>query len=222
MELYHKTLIPASTHSTALALHLQPISPKEQHDKPKQLLLATNSALQLYRYDSSHSPKHKYDLTLIHTEEIFSSICAVASLVYADESMLKDLVLLALSNGKYVLLEWVAQKNQFTVNDQALIFGESEQASKVEHGLSKPIAGKYHNYAGQYMAVNNESKLIAIASIHGDCKIYSWKLGLTGFRLDTLYYFKRSPVDQLSVYLQLAPAYGAPQLFFSLRIEMLE
>lgn len=123
MELYHKTLIPASTHSTALALHLQPISPKEQHDKPKQLLLATNSALQLYRYEPLYSSKHKYELKLFHTEEIFSSICAVGSLAYSDESMRKDLVLVTLNNGKYALLEWTAQKNQFTVNDQAHIFG---------------------------------------------------------------------------------------------------
>jgi hypothetical protein len=148
MELYHKTLIPASTHSTALALHLQPISPKEQHDKPKQLLLATNSALQLYRYEPAQSPRHKYEIRHFHTEEIFSSICAVDSLAYEDESMRKDLVLLTLSNGKYVLLEWMAQKSQFSVNDQALIFGENEQASKVDHGLSKPIPGTCGNIQG--------------------------------------------------------------------------
>lgn len=74
-------------------------------------------------------------------------------------------------------------------------------------------------YSGQYMAVNNEAKMIAIASVQGECKVYSWKLGLTGFRLETIHYFKRSPMERISVYLALSPAYGAPHLFFSLRVE---
>lgn len=31
MELYHRTLIPSDIHSLALALHLSPIKPKEEH-----------------------------------------------------------------------------------------------------------------------------------------------------------------------------------------------
>jgi hypothetical protein len=49
MELYHKTLLQPNTHCIALAVQLDPIKPKEEYDRPKQLLLCRSSALELYR-----------------------------------------------------------------------------------------------------------------------------------------------------------------------------
>ena len=71
MELYHKTLSSPTTHHLAQALHLEPVKPKEEYDKPRQLLLATNSSLQLYRYVSNqNNPQntYKYDITPFHHE----------------------------------------------------------------------------------------------------------------------------------------------------------
>lgn len=119
MELYHKTLIPPTTHSHAYALHLEPIKPKEEHDRPKQLLLATTNSLQLYRHQlasppsppasiSSHSSQsqnksssRKYALRPFHTEQLFSNICSVEAIIYQDDDLRKDIVVVTLSNGKY-------------------------------------------------------------------------------------------------------------------------
>ena len=60
MELYHKTLLPSTNHHLAHALHLLPIKPKEEHDKPRQILLATTYSLELYKYHSQNSHHLKY------------------------------------------------------------------------------------------------------------------------------------------------------------------
>ena len=60
MELYHKTLLPNNNHHLAQALHLEPIKPKEEHDKARQLLLATTNSLKLYHYHPAPNLHLKY------------------------------------------------------------------------------------------------------------------------------------------------------------------
>jgi len=60
MELYHKTLLQPNTHSIALAVHLDPIKPKEEYDKTKLLLLCRTNALELYRCVPSKGGNPKY------------------------------------------------------------------------------------------------------------------------------------------------------------------
>ena len=65
MELYHRTIIQPTTHSTAQAVHLEQVKPREEHDRPKQLLLATTNSLQLYKHVAAQNVK--YELKLVHT-----------------------------------------------------------------------------------------------------------------------------------------------------------
>jgi hypothetical protein len=69
--------------------------------------------------------------------------------------------------------------------------------------------------------VNNEARLVCIASTHWDFKIYSRELGFQGMRLSALEQGRRSvEVDKISVCLQLAPGFGNSSAFYSLRAEM--
>jgi hypothetical protein len=61
---------------------------------------------------------------LIHEEHLFSSICAMEAVIYQDDDLRKDIVIVTLANGKYQLLEWLPNKAQFAVIDQNVIFSE--------------------------------------------------------------------------------------------------
>ena len=123
MELYHRTLLQPNTHSMALALHLNPIKPKEEQEKPRQLLLCSNSTLSIYRMGPSSQPSSfKLDAKLLQEEQLFSTICAADAIIYQDEDLRKDIVIVTLANGKYQLLEWMPNKSHFSVIHQNLIF----------------------------------------------------------------------------------------------------
>lgn len=139
MELYHQTLLSSNNHKLCLALHAYPIKPKEEYERPRQLLLATTNSLQLYRPQPGLAYKH--DLRLIHEESLFSSICAMEAVVYQDDDLRKDIVLVTLANGKYQLLEWIPNKTQFAVIDQNLIFSDEQE---ITSGLVKPTPGTTH------------------------------------------------------------------------------
>lgn len=50
MELYHRTLIKPSIISQAISAHLIPINPKEEQEKPKQILITKTNSFELYHY----------------------------------------------------------------------------------------------------------------------------------------------------------------------------
>ena len=45
MELYHQTIVSPVQSSTALTAHLIPVNPKDEKDKPRQLLIAKTTSL---------------------------------------------------------------------------------------------------------------------------------------------------------------------------------
>lgn len=69
--------------------------------------------------------------------------------------------------------------------------------------------------AGQYIAVNNEAKMVMIASINWEFKLFSQTLGSSGVRLTPVLYFQQ-PIETPSICVQLASGFG-DSLFFSLR-----
>lgn len=78
----------------------------------------------------------------MHEESLFSNICALDAIVYQDDDLRKDILIVTLGNGKYQLLEWLPNKEHFAVIDQNVIFSE---ASEVESGLAKPSIGSYRS-----------------------------------------------------------------------------
>lgn len=123
----------------ALAAHLLPIKPKEEQEKPKQLVIARACSLELFHYAPSKSTGgQKYDLKSFCREEVFSNICAIEAVEYSDEDLKKELILLSLINGKYQLFEWMPQSSRLSLRDQNYIFSNE---SEVESGLCKPIPG---------------------------------------------------------------------------------
>lgn len=63
----------------------------------------------------------------MHVENLFSSICALGAIVYQDDDLRKDIVIVTLGNGKYQLLEWLPSKEHFAVIDQNIIFSEASE-----------------------------------------------------------------------------------------------
>lgn len=63
------------------------------------------------------------------------------AVIYQDDDLRKDIVIVTLANGKYQLLEWLASKAQFAVIDQNVIFSDEQEVSS---GLVKPAAGNSH------------------------------------------------------------------------------
>lgn len=96
-------MISPSVHGLALALHLSPIKPKEEHEKPRQLLLASSNTLFLYRVAPGNLPA-KHEIKQMHEERMFSSICAMDAIIYQDDDLRKDILIVTLGNGKYQLL----------------------------------------------------------------------------------------------------------------------
>ena len=87
-------------------------------------------------------------------------------ILYQDDDMRQEFVLVTLNNGKYQLLEWMPSKRMFSVRDQNLCFGDGEESS-LKNGLVKPTVGSQFTNAGQHIAVNNEAKMVLIASLTG-------------------------------------------------------
>lgn len=78
-------------------------------------------------------------------------------------------------------------------------------------------------YPGHYIAVNNEAKLVMIASANFEAKIYSRVLGYQGIRLSFAVSFGSTPLtNSPSICLQLVPGQGNTSLFYSLRKELKE
>ena len=46
------------------------------------------------------------------------------AVIYQDDELRKDIVIVTLANGKYQLLEWLPSKAQFAVIDQNVIFSD--------------------------------------------------------------------------------------------------
>lgn len=69
--------------------------------------------------------------------------------------------------------------------------------------------------AGQYISVNNEAKMVMIASINWEFKLFSQTLGFSGVRLTPVLYFQQ-PISATSICVQLASGFG-DSLFYSLR-----
>jgi|JI10StandDraft_1071094.scaffolds.fasta_scaffold4200928_1 hypothetical protein len=63
------------------------------------------------------------------------------AVIYQDDDLRKDIVIVTLANGKYQLLEWLPSKAQFAVIDQNVIFSDEQEVSS---GLVKPAAGNSH------------------------------------------------------------------------------
>lgn len=103
MELYHQTLLRPVQVLHALAAHLLPIKPKEEQEKPKQIVIARTCSVELFHYVPVKMGVQKYDFKSFCKEDIFSNICAIEAVEYADEDLKKDLILLSLINGKYQL-----------------------------------------------------------------------------------------------------------------------
>lgn len=60
MELYHQTLVRPLQIQRALAAHLLPIKPREEQEKPKQLLFARTSSLELFHYVAIKQMDQRY------------------------------------------------------------------------------------------------------------------------------------------------------------------
>lgn len=89
--------------------------------------------------------------------------------------------------------------------------------SMVKSGLSKPIPGIYLLILGHFISVNNEAKLVMIASANWQFKIYSQKLGYTGIKLNVVLSFQQ-PYENPSICLQLINGLNCSTLFYSLRL----
>ncbi len=138
MELYHRTMVKPSNVSLAVSLHLLGIKSKEEFDRPKQLLLFRNSMLEVHSLILLKETPKKHELKLIHTEELFCGVAAADAIVYQDESLRKDTLIISLTNGKYQLLEWKPHSSRLALLDQNLIFSDPLE---VERGLCKPVVG---------------------------------------------------------------------------------
>lgn len=68
MELYHQTLLKPIQPLHAIALHLFPIKPKEDHEKPRQLLLAKTSSIELHHYSPAKIGQQRYELKQFYRE----------------------------------------------------------------------------------------------------------------------------------------------------------
>ena len=77
--------------------------------------------------------------------------------------------------------------------------------------------------SGHYVAVNNDAKLVLIAAVDWECKLYTRTFSMHGMILTQIAHL-RAPyeIDRPSICLHVSPSYGPSCSFYSLRSELKE
>ena len=200
MEFYHQTVLAPSYPAHVAAAHLAPTSLKNPN-RPQQLLTATTNALTIYQ-PARHPAA---TLSPLHRQEIFANITAITTIAYIHEDLRKDIIVLALHSGKYMLLEWVPESEHFSPLDSGPIF-------PAKHAQRTPAIATL-------LAVNTESSLLAMANPSWQLRLFSYKMGYRGLKLQPELYVAPSLP---TICLSLEPGLSAPVLFHSLRNYRLE